>query len=326
MPENGPAAEAAVAALMDAVSDDLGEAPVSVGPPTLSPRYALYHAANSICSQKVRAVLAHHRIGYASHEMSIVAGQTYLPSYVRMRLIGCANAELPLVTTHSGSTAASAFGCDPAVVPTLVDISAAEIVVDSKEICRRVDAEFSEEERLWPAALAEAIDAEIEIVDGLPNYQMLVGGLGDNDRRPQRLRARDGAAFSMAKVARCDASIAAHLAEPDLVAAFGAKRTKELHAAQTLFSLGGVRHAHDTVRHACESLNARLRDDTSWLFGFRPTMADLFWVIALLRIENLGADGFWADGRLPRVEALLQNGKGLHGVDSAVVKWPGALW
>ena len=326
-PNQTSALKKTIAALIEDVSMDLDRTTKLVGcSELLPPRYTLFHAANSICSQKVRAVLAHHRCEYLSHEMSIVAGHTYLPSYVRLRLIGCASAELPLVTTHRGSTAASKFGCDPAVVPTLVDLLAGEVVVDSKVICRRIDADFPEKQRLWPTALADAIDAEIDIVDALPNYQMLVGGLGDDDCRPAGLRAQDGATFSMAKVARCDAQIATHSGVPDLIAAFGAKRAKELHAAQTLFSLDNVRQAHDTVRRACETLDDRLRVAVPWLFGSCPTMADLFWVIALLRMENLGADGFWAGGRLPRVEELLRKGRRLFAVRIAVVEYPGAYW
>lgn len=305
----------------------LGSAPVPVGCEDTSPRYTLFHAANSICSQKVRAVLAHHRCGYLSHGMDIVAGHTYLPSYVRLRLIGCERAGLSLATTHTGSTAASEFGCDPAVVPTLIDHLTNEVVVDSKAICRHVDSAFPDGERLRPAALAREIDAELDVIDGLPNYQMLVGRPGDDDRRPAGLRARDGAAFSMSKVARCDRHIAEHAGEADLAAAYGAKRSKELQAARNLFSEAAVRAAHAAVEQVCREFDARLpREGNDWLFGERVTMADLFWATALIRMENMGADRFWAGGKLPALEQYLRRARSLGSVRAAVLEWPGALW
>ncbi len=148
------------------------------------PRFALFHAANSICSQKVRAVLAHHALCYRSFSLNIFTGQTYLPDYVRLRMIGCAEAGLPLVAGHSGSTAAGSGGCDPAVAPTLVDLASHEVIVDSKRICLRLDALVPDTQRLRPLSLQQSIDAELEIVDELPNYQLLAGRPAGADRRP----------------------------------------------------------------------------------------------------------------------------------------------
>ena len=80
---------ATVRSLAEDLSAALGSGEV-IGPalPQETPRFALYHAANSICSQKVRVVLAQLQLSYSSHALNIFAGETYLPSYVRLRLLG----------------------------------------------------------------------------------------------------------------------------------------------------------------------------------------------------------------------------------------------
>ena len=112
-----------------------------IGPKTdASPRFELFNGPNSICSQKVRAVLAQHQIPYLSHSMNMFIGQTYLPQYVRLRMYGCVALGGPLMTVHSGSTSVSNGGCDPAVVPTLVDWQTRQVIVDSKRICLYLDS------------------------------------------------------------------------------------------------------------------------------------------------------------------------------------------
>ena len=280
------------------------------------PRFLLCHAANSICSQKVRVVFAHHRIGYASCQLNIFKGQTYLPGYVRLRLIGCEASGLALVGAHSGSTAVSAGGCDPAVVPTLVDLRTGRVVVDSKVICIYVDALFADEDRLRPAALADAIDAELDIVDNLPNYQMLAG------------RAALGSAnFAMSKVERCDRYLEEFAADASLVRAYGAKRAKELDAARTLFSQEAMELANARAEAACERLDARLAAaDGRWLFGTAVTLADLLWAVELQRLKNLGAGRFWEQGKLAAVQAFVAATEELPCIRSAILEWPGALF
>lgn len=307
-----------VAALVAGIGDGREPAPAR--------RFTLFHAANSICSQKVRAVLAHHGIGHGSHRLDIFTGQTYLPDHVRLRMRGCARAGLPLVADHKGSTATADGGCDPAVVPTLVDHQLDAVIVDSRAICLHLDATAPKGRRLRPDALARDIDAELAIVDSLPNYQMLVGKPPGSDRRPARLRDADGAGFAMRKVARCDHYIERHRDDAELAAAYRAKRAKELAAAQQLFSAEAVGAAYARVERACAELDARLADwPGPWRFGDRVTMADLFWAVELLRVGNLGAS-FWADGRMPALARYVADAATLHGVRAAVIEYPGALY
>jgi 2,5-dichlorohydroquinone reductive dechlorinase len=291
------------------------------------PRLELFHAANSICSQKVRVVMAQLEMTYLSHTMNIFAGHTYLPNYVRLRLMGCERSGVPLVAEHTGSTSMSSGGCDPAVVPTLIDRQTDEVIVDSKRICLYLDELVPNSRKLRPPMLQVAIDAELAIVDGLPNYQMLTGSPVGTDLRPQRLRDNDGIKFSMSKVHRCDRYLQEMSPDDELVQAYQAKRKKELDAAQHLFSDEAMHVAYAKATSACVLLESKLNTGkTAWLMGKSVTMADLFWAVELLRMNNLGANQLWENDKLPAVTKYVATAQQLPSVQSAVLTWPDALF
>ncbi|WP_174296672.1 glutathione S-transferase family protein [Sphingomonas bacterium] len=291
-----------------------------------APRYELFHAAASICSQKVRAVLFHHDMPFVSHSLSIFLGQTYLPDYVRLRMRGCAEFGGALVAHHSGSTSAAAGGCDGAVVPTLIDWQTGAVIVDSKRICLHLDEQVADADRLRPTGDAAAIDGDLAVVDNLPNYQMLMGRTVSNTESSDT-RDGTGAALSERKVALCDRYIAENPGDPTLLAAYTAKRAKELSAAQELFSPEAMRAAYARIEAALDGLDDRLAATaTAWLHGDRLTMADLFWGIELLRIKNTGLDHYWQDGRRPHVARFAAATEQVAAILAAVIDWPGALF
>lgn len=321
MPQNA-------ASIVERLNADLASRrpPSLVGEGATTPRYVLYNAPNSICSQKVRVVLAAKGVPYESRSLNLFEGETYLPDYVRLRVKGCDDAGLALAAHHSGSTSAGGEGCDACVVPTLYDREAGEVMVDSLRICRFID-EQDGSDRLVPEALDDAIRTEIDIVDNLPNYQMLAAKPPGEDRRPPSQRGKNGIDFATAKVARCDKYLEQFRDDPDLVRAYRAKRDKELNAKQTLFDPASMTRAYGIMEAALGAFDGRLaKASRPWLFGETPTMADLFWIINLARVDNLGAGHFWADGRLPTVEAFYRRGQQLPAIRSAVLEWPGAVF
>jgi 2,5-dichlorohydroquinone reductive dechlorinase len=230
------------------------------------------------------------------------------------------------VSHHSGSTSAAAGGCDGVVVPTLIDWQTGEVIVDSKRICLHLDAQMPEAARLRPRSLADAIDAELSIVDNLPNYQMLMG------RRPSAsedaaTKSGTGGSFSQRKVAWCDHYLQEHTDEAALVQAYTAKRAKELSAATELFTPEAMQAAYDRAAAALKEFERKLEQGNGrWLFGETVTMADLFWSIELLRMKNTGVATYWEEGRLPHVEQFAAAGEALRAVRAAVIDWPGAVF
>lgn len=290
-----------------------------------SPRFELFHAANSICSHKVRSVLAHHALPYTSHLVNMFQGQTYLPAYVRLRMVGCERFGGALVSRHTGSTAASA-GCDGAVVPTLVDWIGEKVIVDSKRICIHLDDQMPDDRQLRPSHLAAQIDKQLAIVDDLPNYQMLMGRI-PGAAEAATTASGIGGAFSQRKVAWCDQHLSENASDPTLVAAYRAKRAKELSAAENLFSPEAMRFAYERAELSVVELERSLGSDAGpWLHGDRVTMADLFWGIELLRMRNTGVSTFWENRRLPRFEVFAAAAETLPAIRTAVIDWPGAMF
>ena len=292
---------------------------VPVGQADQEPRLHLYHAPNSICSQKVRAVLAQIGEPYVSHSLNIFGGESYDPAYVRLRMTGCAAAGLDLARRHLGTTSVASAGCDACVVPTLVDVADERVVIDSRRICMEIDrASARSRGALVPAHLRDRIEAELAIVDELPNYQMLAPGVGAG------ISGRSNA-FAASKVARCDALIASHASDAALCAAYDAKRAKEQMAADRLFDSDALERAQLKMQKALRELDARLASTSGpFLFGDSVTMADLLWGVELTRCEDVGLAPCWRDGRLPRVARYFQSLSTLPAIAQAVLDWPGA--
>lgn len=289
-----------------------------------TPRFALFHAAASICSQKVRCVLAYHRIPYSSHLVDIFAGETYQPDYIRLRMLGCIAQGGALASHHSGSTAARSEGFDGAVVPTLVDLTGGQIVVDSRAICTWLDTLAIRGQSLRPPLLATAIDRELAIVDELPNYQLLMGRSQSADGSLPDEEAM--AAFSRRKVGMCDELIARYPDDPAIVAACSAKRAKELSAAEQLFTSEAMERARWAIEAALIRLDGALANSLGpFLFGAAPTLADLMWAIEIIRIKDVGQVRIWGDEYLPHIAAFEMAASSLPAIRAAVLDWPGAL-
>jgi 2,5-dichlorohydroquinone reductive dechlorinase len=234
--------------------------------------YHLYHAAPSICSQKVRAVLAQTGRSYISHQLDISRHDSYEPEYVRMRLRGCQEAGIPLSRAHLGSTSATRTGCDACVVPTLVTGDEKEVVVDSLNICLEIDRRNeSAPEALRPARLAKEIDEQLSIVDNIPNYQFLPVPV------PAGAAGKSNNAFAAAKVARCDRLLAEHAGDAELALAYSAKRDKERVAAESLFDTEAVQKAECNIVVSLQNLETKLGSNKGhYVCGDRVTLADLF--------------------------------------------------
>jgi len=84
-----------------------------------NPRFELFHAASSLCSQKVRTVLSEKRLSYRSNDMLIlgsmgrdglIPAEHYSPAYVRLRLIAVRDSGLDFVSGYSGRTSVRTEG------------------------------------------------------------------------------------------------------------------------------------------------------------------------------------------------------------------------
>ncbi|MEM1414089.1 MAG: glutathione S-transferase [Myxococcota bacterium] len=291
---------------------------------TSPPRYELYHFALSLCSQKVRLVLAETGADYAAHDinLSLPSLANYEPAYVRLRLEG--RGEAPLVSGYTGGSSTTTEGFDPAVVPTLVDLEREEVVVDSLRICRHVDREAGG--ALVPDTLRDAIVRELDLVDRTPHVALFYGAHPDADVRPERLRKGMPGVHDR-KIAKLRMARERAAGDALLEAAYDAKIAKEEAARGFVGTPERMRAALAETLELVGGLEGRLGEGP-FLFGARYTLADVFWAVSLHRLRWLGMAFAWEGGHAlhgetrPRVGAYVSRLVARPAFRAACIEWP----
>lgn len=278
------------------------------------PNLHLFHAAGSICSQKVRATLFSLGRQFYSYELNMLAGENYEPDYVRVRAEECRARGLAFAAVHDGGSSVADFGCDACVVPTVIDGQTHEVMVDSVSICMELAARHA----LWlcPPDLSDDIHREMAIVDRLQNYGLLAPKLA------ARSRAVTGRDFYQAKLAHCDRHIKAFSGDDLMVSAYSAKRAKESMAIEHLLTDEAVSAAHDRMAAAFKDLAGRLSGPSGFLLSETLTLADIFWATELIRAEDVGR-GAWISDH-PNLDAYYHRLLLTPVIRKAIVDWPGA--
>ena len=274
------------------------------------PRFELFHAASSLCSQKVRTVLDEKQLPYRSNDMlilgsmgpdGIVPAEHYSAAYVRLRLVAGRDIDRAFVAGYSGRTSVESEGFDPCVVPLLVDYQAGRVIADSKRICCYLDAVSREPVQLVPGeakARAEVM-RQVSIVDQIPNGALLYGFHPDSDLRPELLKAGMQTVYDI-KIAALEKMIAAYADEPELVAAYRAKIVKESGGRAVCRDAAFQRAARTHVGGLLTDLDRNLASAASpYLNGNAFSLADVVWGVNLVRMAYLGLASMWDE--LPHV-------------------------
>jgi len=281
-----------------------------VGNPGESPRFEVFHAGLSICSQKVRAVLAEKNIPYLSHEMVIVASkgvysadfrpaENYRPGYVRLRMYGGRELAKPYATAHTGVSSVDTEGFDPCVVPLLVDHEAGRVLVDSLRICEYLDQAVATPPILFPPN-NPAVRRQAEIVDRLPHPGILYGFHPDDDRRPEFIKGVMSDVHDV-KCRSLQQFIDDNGDDDALVAAYRSKIAKEQAGKALAFDSERQRAVRATVKALVDGLDVQLGEAADpWVCGSEFTFADIVWAISLYRMHWLGLAPLWSDK--PRVQ------------------------
>lgn len=292
------------------------------------PRFEVYHSAPSLCSHKVRTVLAEKQLAYMSHDMQIMPigkaiPQNYRPGYVRMRMLGAPGAAF--ASGYTGASSVETEGFDPCVVPTLVDHEKLQVVVDSARICDYLESECDSGTTLVPASMEAEIKAQIDIIDRAPHVAALYGANPDGDTRPPGLAGRiEGV---QERKNRCLRAMMAEVPDDEeLQAAYQAKIAKEEGSDTFVHTPEKMREAYAAMAvHAQDLENQLSSHDGDWAFGDAFTMADVMWTCSLYRVKWLGlADSWEQGGGLPRVADYVKRAFSRPSFQQAVVAWPRA--
>jgi glutathione S-transferase len=302
-----------------------------------TPRFELYHAGLSVCSQKVRAVLAEKAVAYASHELSILnskgiyseeltPAENYSPNYVRLRLLGGKQLGLSsFACLHTGRSSVETEGFDACVVPTLVDLEKGKVIVDSKKIVEYLDREIPTATALIPdeLSLREAVMEQVSIVDTTPQPALLYGFHPDDDQRPDFIKKGMKGVYEL-KVEALEALISANIDDAEVVEAYRGKISKEK-AGKLLANDAATQYAiRAEAQEIINGLDKQLAAHANpWVCGSTFTMADLTWAVNLYRMQWLGVGSLWKN--LPRVQEYARLLYKRPSIWNAVIKFPSPM-
>ncbi|MFS8979158.1 glutathione S-transferase [Cupriavidus necator] len=274
-----------------------------------NPRFELFHAASSLCSQKVRTVLFEKQLPYRSNDMMIlssmgpdgvVPAEHYHPPYVRLRLIAGQEVGRELVRGYSGRTSVETEGFDPCAVPLLVDYEAGRVIADSRRICCHLDAVSRAPVQLVPedADSRAQVMHQVSIVDRIPNGTLLYGFHPDADLRPEALKTVMQTVYDH-KITALEAMIDANADDAELVAAYRAKIAKEQGGKSVCHDAAFQRAARHYVSGLLTDLDHALGSSSPYLGGKLFSLGDVLWGVNLVRLAYLGLASMWDD--LPNV-------------------------
>jgi glutathione S-transferase len=296
-----------------------------------TPRFELFHAAVSICSNKVRSVLAEKCAPYLSQELVTpsnagiggsggVAGN-YRPGYVRLRIYGGGDARMArLAGGHTLRTSTEAEGFDACVVPTLVDHEAGRVVVDSYEICAYLDRVVPDP-RLVPDDPQEAAEVmeQVRIVDKTPHPGLLYA-FHPNDPRPDFLKkAMDG--IYDRKIAMLNRMIDENADDSQLVAAYKAKIAREEGGKKLQYDHAFLGQIMKEFEGIIAGLDSQLASHGGpWVCGENFTLADCVWGTSLFRIHWGGHAFLWDDR--PRLRDYAFRCYARPSLQEGTLNWP----
>ena len=289
-----------------------------------NPRFLAFTAPSSICSEKVRGALALKGVSYTHYSVDLFSLENYKPAYVQMRALGWTEGE-PLIGGHdwNGSTAVSAMGFDPLVVPTLVDTKEKRVVVDSKRILEYIE-EAVQEPSLYNDAYTKLIEKHVSLVDDTPHAGILYGGDPDKDFFPPTLKF---AIFGVQPLQK--KALTKWLSNKDLPGNlkyfYEAKLKKCTQVGRIVQSdPDTLRQGIAKTKRILSDLDKDLAKSTGpWICNDVFTMADLVWHVSLLRLLTFGCD--YLTKSMPRVESYRDRLLSHSVLKSATYTWPGFI-
>jgi len=323
--------------LAKAAQDEWGSAEKSqlvAGEETGAPRFELYHAGLSLCSQKVRTVLAEKVASYHSNAMVIASGkgiyseefsiaENYRPNYVRLRSYGAGEALMKnLATGHTMGSSVKTEGFDACVVPTLVDQQKKKVIVDSTRICAYLEQEVLSGTTLIPNGLEEDVNRQIAIIDSTPHLAILYG-FYENDPRPEFLKPTMNGIYDVKRQA-LEMLIAQNQDDEQLVAIYQAKISKEMAGKELYKDIDYLNGKMRDFVSIIEKLDADLRQsDGQWIHGNVFTLSDAFWGVSLYRIHWLGHAHLWKN--FPKVKEYAHRLYARPSILTSVINFPSPM-
>lgn len=227
----------------------------------------LYHFPGSLCSQKVKLVLAEKNLDWESHLVNLLTFENLTPDYMRLNPKG--------------------------VVPTLVHNGKA--VCDSITIIRYLDRHFMEP-RLTPddPTLRKSMDTWIDLQNRLPMREAMYGNM----------RGIDG--LVARQTVDIKEKLLPELAQkyPDLKPQYATKLRDVKPWNQTIRDVTKITQINSQIEAIMNPLEQQL-SQSEWLCGSAYSLADVVWTAVLNRLDELGLSTLWKADKRPAIADYL---------------------
>lgn len=231
-------------------------------------RIELYHSPESLCSQKVKLVLAEKQIEWESHLLNLLTFENLEPDYLRLNPKG--------------------------VVPTLVHDG--KVICDSAAIVRYLDEQFPVP-KLTPNTLEQQdkMNDWIDLQNRFPIREVMYGNMTGSDgfvvRRSVQVKEK-----LLPKLIR---------EHPDLKEQYAAKLGDVQQWNQTIRDGEKMEHINAQIEPLLDQLERQL-SQSEWLCKSGYSLADVVWTAVLNRLAELKFDNLWINAKRPAIAAYLQ--------------------
>ncbi|MBE9050723.1 glutathione S-transferase family protein [Nostocales cyanobacterium LEGE 11386] len=227
----------------------------------------LYYASGSLCSQKVKLVLAEKNLDWKHYPINLLTFENLQPSYFRLNSKG--------------------------VVPTLIHDG--KVITNSAVIVRYLDEQFPNY-KLTPAepALLERMDRWIDLLDQFPMLEVMYGNF----------RGIEG--FVLRRSVQIKERMLPQLiqANPELKEQYAAKLKAIKQLNSTIRNVKEIEGINQKIEPLLDQLEVQL-SQTDWLCGTNYSLADTLWTAVLNRLDESGFGLLWEDNTRPALGAYL---------------------
>jgi glutathione S-transferase len=217
----------------------------------------LYYASSSLCSQKVKLVLAEKNLEWKSHLLNLLTFENLQPSYMQLNPKG--------------------------VVPTLVHDG--KIITDSYVIVRYLDEKFPHP-RLTPVEpeLQEKMNSWIDLQNRFPMRELMYGNY----------QGIEG--FVLRRSVQIKQKLLCQLMQSnsELINQYETKLNDVKQWNSTIQDAKQMASLNAQIEPILTQLSEQL-EQTEWLCGKTYSLADAMWTAVLNRLDELKFGYLWAD-------------------------------
>jgi glutathione S-transferase len=238
----------------------------------------IYDASGSLCSQKVKLVLAEKNLKWKSHLINLLTFENLQPSYMQLNPKG--------------------------VVPTLLHDN--QVITDSATIIRYLEEQFPHPQ-LIPAepVLREKMDFWIALQNRFPMRELMYGNYRGIEgvvlRRSVQIKEK-----LLSKLMQ---------ANPELKELYVAKLDDVIQWNRTIQNANEIANLNVKIESVLNQLETQL-SQTNWLCGNQYSLADTVWTAVLNRLDELKFGHLWADR--PALSSYLNHLKLRSSFDTAI--------